>query len=371
MTKNEILNLVQKVKILKKERANTLPENSFFLDGEEILCYPRERGDSRYPYDNDGLVLFAHSDGYMDCVEGDFNVFKAAHYNEDTNIAFFAGEKTNSVFSPISVTGAARQLFENDDINRYTVYTPACAYYVVETPKAIFAARAYIDSKKHLRFSVCAVNLAEQREIYLSSFFEPTLRNTPFETFFAIMAKFSKITKNGYVIENKLSGRNFLAVRRSITGNVKKLYQTTAKNDFVCNRGGNLTNALSLKTGTITNCREKANTTEIPVICDLCRFELKKDDFAELNYDFLLTKDETAALDFAESDADSALEEQELDTLHDAKRKAISDLNIEFENLQSEKIHSELLNNFLNCVKRQVNLCALNKNYAEIGRAHV
>ena len=81
MTKNEILNLTKKVKELKKGKENTLPGNSYFLDKDEILCYPRKVGDSRYPYYNDGLVLFAHSDGYLDCVEGDFNIFKCALYN--------------------------------------------------------------------------------------------------------------------------------------------------------------------------------------------------------------------------------------------------------------------------------------------------
>ena len=122
MTKNEILKLTQKVKELKKGKENTLPQNSYFLDKDEILCYPSTVGDSRYPYYKDGFVLFAHSNGYMDCIEGNFNIFKSAVYNEDAVIAFFGGEKINGHFFPISVTGAAHQLFE-ENINRYTVFT--------------------------------------------------------------------------------------------------------------------------------------------------------------------------------------------------------------------------------------------------------
>ena len=110
MNRNEILNLVNKVNGLKKSKDNTLPVNSFFLDKDEILCYSNEVGDSRYPYYQDGLVLFAHSDGYIDCIEGDFNIFKVAHYNEDASVAFFGGEKYKDGFMPVSITGAGRQL---------------------------------------------------------------------------------------------------------------------------------------------------------------------------------------------------------------------------------------------------------------------
>ena len=364
MTKNELLNLSKKVKDLRKNSDTALPENSFFLDKDEIICYPRENGDSRYPYYNDGLVLFAHSDGYIDCIEGGFNIFKCAHYNEDACVAFFAGEKKGDVFNPISITGAARQLFE-ENVNRYTVFTPACAYYVAETPKALFAAKVYVDGKKHIRFSVGALNLAEEREIYLCSFFEATLRDTPFEVFFARMSKFGQKTDNGgYIFKNQVGGPHFLTVRRAVTENLKKEYRTSAKNDFIRNRGGNLTNALSLKNGSIENTREKTNTTEIPVLCDLIRFDLKNDDFAQISYEFALTESEEFAFEFANSSLDTELEDKEFNALLASKREEMTCVNINFEDWHNKEINPQVLNNFLECVKRQVSLCALNKNYA-------
>ena len=76
MTKEEILQLSQKVHNLKKDENNSLPDNSYFIDDSSILCYRRKYGDTRYPYYNDGLVLFAHADGRVDCVEGMFNILK-------------------------------------------------------------------------------------------------------------------------------------------------------------------------------------------------------------------------------------------------------------------------------------------------------
>ena len=53
--------IIEKVKAIKKE--NVLPSNCYFLNADEILCYERKFGDSRYPYSYDGLTLWAYSSG--------------------------------------------------------------------------------------------------------------------------------------------------------------------------------------------------------------------------------------------------------------------------------------------------------------------
>ena len=45
---------------LKKGGAARLPENTYFLDEKTVLCLPRKRGDSRYPYGADGFYLWAY-----------------------------------------------------------------------------------------------------------------------------------------------------------------------------------------------------------------------------------------------------------------------------------------------------------------------
>ena len=93
MTKREILELVEKVHNLKKSKENTLPDNSYFLEKNTIVCYPRKYGDSRYPYYNDGLVMFPHTSGDIDCVDGMFTIFKSTDYSEDVNTGFFCRRK--------------------------------------------------------------------------------------------------------------------------------------------------------------------------------------------------------------------------------------------------------------------------------------
>lgn len=364
MNRNEILSLVEKVHDLKKDKTNTLPENSYFLDSDEILCCKRSNGDSRYPYYFDGLTVFAHSDGYIDCVEGDFNVFKCAKYNEDSFVAFFAGEKKGDYFFPISVTGAAHQLFE-EGIERYTVFTPVCAYYIVESEKAIYAMRTYVDENKHIRFALGAVNLGEERELYLCSYFEPTLRNDPMESFSKRMTKFGERLENGgYVLKTTNEGMNCLAVRTKVDGTVTEKYGTTAKISFVGDRGGNLTNAVALKDGFIEHQVAKTNTTDFPIACDMVHFALGKDDFVQISYEMAITHHEEKAKEFAAVVAYTDGEEARLSEKRKLEKTAFNRTVINFENWNSDKINPVVLNNFLGCVQRQVSFCALGKNYA-------
>ena len=364
MNREEILSLVNRIHSLKKSRANSLPANSYFLDKNEILCCKRDIGDSRYPYYFDGLTVFAHSDGYIDCVEGDFNIFKCAVYNEDSAIAFFAGEKRGEFFFPISITGAAHQLFE-EGVERYTVFTPICAYYISETKDAIYAARVYVDENKHIRFSVGAVNLGEEREIYLCSYFEPTLRNAPAEFFFDRMTKFGeRFEKGGYLFKTTDAGMNCLAVKSEIGGRVSEQYSTTAKTTFTANRGGNLTNAESLKYGRISRQIQKTNTTDFPVACDMVHFIVSKDDFVQLSYEMMIGHDEAEAAEFACGISDIEAEDFRLAERKALEAKTFDSVLLNFEDWRSDRIDPSVLNNFLGCVQRQISFCALGKNYA-------
>lgn len=349
---------------MKKGKCNALPENSYFLDRDEILCCKRVGGDSRYPYYCDGLTVFAHSDGYIDCVEGDFNVFKVAVNNEDSLINFFAGERYGENYFPISVTGAARQMFETG-VERYTVFTPVCAYYVAETEKAVYVMRTYVDENKHIRFSVGAVNLGEEREIYLCSYFEPTLRNNPHESFSKRRTKYGeRLAGGGYLIKTTNEGMNCLGIRTAIEGNVTESYGTTARIAFLGDRGGNLTNAEALKLGRIDRQKAKTNTTDFPIACDMVRFTLEKDGFAQISYQMAVTHDEAEAKDFASREADTDGEDIRLSLRRETDRATFDRTAINFESFDSQRVAPTVFNNFLGCVRRQISFCALGKNYA-------
>lgn len=358
MTKFEILELVEKVHSLKKSKENTLPDNSYFLEENTILCYPRKYGDSRYPYYNDGLVMFAHTSGDVDCVDGMFNVFNC----NNPNAGFFAGEKHGDGFMPISVTGANCQLYESD-IERYTIFTPVCVYYVSETPNAIFVVRSYIDNDKHLRFSLAAVNTAEKREIYLCGFFAPVLA---YDCFIDTLNTFGEhFDCGGYVIKRR-NGEMFncLSANLAITGNVTERYFTTAKRTVLGKSGANFTNALSFKNGYFDMQIPKTNTTDVPIIADMVHFELEEDGFAQLDYEMLLTNDCDVAYDFIGTPIDSEKDNSVLAERRVAERSIFERTNIQFSEWHNDNLHSNVINGFLKCVQRQISLCALGKNYA-------
>ncbi len=366
MAKNEILSLVEKVHNLKKGCDNQLPNNSYFLDENEILCYPDSDGDSRYPYYNDGLVLFAHSDGYVDCIESLFNIFKIAHYNEDTPVAFFAGEKRGENYFPISITGAARQLFE-ENIDRYVIFTPVCAYYIAETKGAVYAVKMYVNEEKHLRFTMGAVNRGEKREIYLCSYFEPNLRYQPYEGFFQRMTKYGEhFTEGGFVVKVRNSSTVYdcMASRVNIEGEATAKYFTTSKNSFIGNKGGNLTNAVSLKNGVYNDEIVKTNTTNIPVISNIIHFEPENNEAVFVDYEMMFTKDTEKAKEFASEKIDVKTQDILLEKRRKAEKTAFENMNISFTNWKSDKINANVAEKFLKCVQRQVSLCALSKNYA-------
>ncbi|MEI3536604.1 MAG: hypothetical protein V8R16_07715 [Bacilli bacterium] len=43
----------------------SLPENTFILNDDKIVCFERLYGESRYPYGFDGFYMWAHSSGYI------------------------------------------------------------------------------------------------------------------------------------------------------------------------------------------------------------------------------------------------------------------------------------------------------------------
>ncbi|MBR4880507.1 MAG: hypothetical protein IKU19_01150 [Clostridia bacterium] len=359
----KVKEIVSKVNDLRKTKDNTLPDNSYFLDDGSVLCYPRKYGDSRYPYQTDGLVLFAHTNGYIDVTEGMFNVFRQAHYNEDTVIGFFGGLKRDDAYMPVSITGAAQAY--GDSFNRYTVFTPTAVYYITEAEDVIFAVRAYVDPDKHLRFTMGALNTGDQKEVYITSFFEPMLRYIAAEGFFNRMTKYGKRFANGSYLHKSLNMcMDCLSVRYKVTGTPTKEYHTTSKGDFLGYKGRCLSNAESLKNGCFEKCVSNTNTTELPITADMLYFDLAKGESARVDYEMLVTDKELNAELFTMSqiyieDAEKALLE-----MSQKESRIYDNLKIGFEGWDEERIGSGVINRFLEYVKRQVSLCALGKNYA-------
>ena len=365
MFKQELTALLGRVHAMDKSAATALPNHSYYLDKDTVVCFPTDNGDSRHPYYNDGVLLTPHSSGYIDCTDGSFNIFKKCNFNEDAPVAFFAGECLGDCWFPYSVTGAGRQMFEQG-VQRYTVFTSAYTWHVTETPKAVFALRTYLDNNKCLRFTVGAINTAEAREIYLCSYFEPSLRHGRVDTDpFSRMTLFGERLENGnYMfksLERSTQVFDYLAAVVDVRGTVTKREFTTAKVSFMGQKFGLLNLSASLKNGAIYRSVDKTNTVDIPVGADMVHFSLGEGEVAVLDYAMTYTPDETKALAFVNTPF--AFEKDDLAAALANDNEIYRHANVTFDDWHDDSIHPRVLNNFLKTVQKQVTFCALGKSY--------
>lgn len=369
MLERKVVDLLRQIQALKGNipAEKRLPQNAFYLDDGEIVCGKRSVGESRYPYDCDGLVVWARSSGYIDACESLFTIFKTANYGEDPCVNFWGGLKENGRFFPVSVTGAACQLEEPEEIERYVVYSPGAAYYITDTKEVTFAVRLCVDSKKHIHFSSMALNHSgQENQIYLSSFFESMLRFAESEGFWDRMTKFGRrYDNNGYVLHSANRGDDCLAISTSVVcGKVTAWNFTTGRSVFLGGKGRTLPNAAALSSGDFPEVVTNVCTTDLPVACDFIHFDLPAGESARVEFDLTPCHDLAYAEKMCGIPADIEEIEREISAKEVQKKADYANLKIRFENWNSDKVNDEVLDRFLVNVQNQISFCALGKNYA-------
>lgn len=366
MNSEFIFDLLNRIKE-SKNKAGELPGNACFLGDDMVLCLDRERGESRYPYSEDGLVVWLHSTGYIDACESKFNIFKPANFGEGPHVAFFGGLKKEKGYFPVSVTGAARQMFE-PGVSRYIVYSLKCAYCIAEAEEAVFALRVAVDKNKHIRFTLAALNKTDRGiRVYLSSFMEAMLRYEENETFWQRMTKFSRRLDNGsFILKSHNRGEDLLVINRGFRGNgrIEGSTYTTARNAFMGGSGRSLENSVSLKDGYIKAQCDSTTTTDLPVASEITLAALPPRGELFEDFDLSVCFSEDAAADRAKMPIDHAALDAELS--HSEKKEAadFDNLKMSFEDWKSEGINADTFNKFLRCVQKQTSFCAHGKNYA-------
>ena len=384
MLKSKIEKILKDIKELEKNPSqdNKLPQNTYYLNDEDILCYPRETGESRFPYDSDGLVVWARQTGYIDACESLFTIFKTANFGEDPCINFFSGikledkssisgcsdsDKENECFFPISILGANCQLFEPFEVKRYVVFSLRCAYYIADTEKATFAVRFHVDKEKHIHFSVIGINKTNEKiEFYLTSFFEALLRFMESEGFWDKMTKYGRRYENGsFVLKSANRGDECLTINsKIIANNITEQYYTTARSEFLGYKGRTLTNAESLKKGKFDKQIGNVGTTDLPIASDMIHFSVESGETARIEYDLIAGHDEEKAIELCKYPIDIKKIEKELEDWRKEEQSELDNIKIEFSNWNSDKVNDKVFNKFIKNVQKQISFCALGKNYA-------
>ena len=373
--KEQLLELIDKIHHAIESGEGKTVQETYALPGGDMLCLPREFGDSRYPYDADGMVLWAHTTGYIDAFESLFNVFRTANYNEDAVVLFFAGEKReDGRYAPVSITGADCATGEQG-VNRYVVFGQRHAWYIAEAERGVYAMRMHIGRDKRMYFSVEAVNTSgADSEIYIAAYFEAFLRFIESEGFFNRMTKYARRTPSGAALLYCLNHvRDCLVVTRRTGGAPAAESHTVGKRGVLGVRGRNLANAEAWVQGRFTEEKEAANTTDLPVSADLARYVLAPGESVRCDWCAEVVHDYDKALKLCEAgipDRDAV--EAELAAWEAEEKATISNLNIRFDDFESQldeddafrPLDAGTLNAFIEKVQKQVHFCALGKNYA-------
>lgn len=367
MLTSEIKNILSQIEELQQNPSAdyTLPQNSFYLKDGKIVCFEREGGESRHPYDSDGLVVWARSSGYIEACESTFSIFKPVHFSDDPSVNFFAGiPMETGEFYPVSILGVNRQLFEPLAVRRYTVFALRSAYYIADTDQATFVVRVHVDKAKHIHFSQYAVNKTDEEiSFYLSSYFNGQLCFQEYETFWDRMSKFGyRYNTNNYLLR---FNDHCLVVNEKIMGDEKvgEEYHTVSRGDILGFKGRTLCNAESLRTGEFKHQASKATTTEIATAGDIYHVELGAGEEIRIEYDlsyYHSIPDAEAAVGgcICAECIDKELAEWEV-----SEAAELANATMTFEDWKGQ-LNPKVLNRFIRNVQKQTSFCALGKNYA-------
>ena len=355
----EVQKIVDKVHTLLKDenlqKKGKLPSSAYFLNADEIVCFPRAFGDSRYPYAYDGLTLWAYSSGNVKIEESAFNVLLDFDHGKEPTLAFFFGVEQEGGYFPVSITGAGKQPVENE-VSRYTVYTPDCAYYITECPQFIGAVKMTVDCNKNVWFTAFLQNKTQSvQNTYLSAFFNCILSHAGHESFEGKWYRSCKKTDGGFLCKvTEYWGRttclnHFGKLKRDYQG---EIYSTTSLADYKGGMNNQLISALPLRTGVFEQCKPFTSFTEPSIAGDIIPLCLQATESVTVAYTLSVADDEAQAV----SNAEKPFSREKMQAVY-ADIPPVS-FDTEY------GVNNDTLACFMKNVLRQVEFCSRAKNYA-------
>lgn len=359
----QLKNLMKQINDFKASENNSLPQNTFYLNENQILCRERDYGVSRFAYDANGLVVWARSSGHIDAYESTFTIFRELNNFEDASIAFMGGLKQeNGEYFPISLFECHRQLFENIDIKRYVVYSFRYAYYIADTSDVTFAVRVHADMDKHIHFAFTAINKSDKpQSIYMMSCMDAWLFYRNNGGVYDIMNRFGKRYQNGnYLLRSY--GDSMTIGRAAFGKEPDAEYLTTQKSAVLGPVGRLMTNAASLKSGVFANDSDAANSVDVPVCADSAHYTLNAGESVRREYElqYFHTIEEAEAVINYKPDI------EKIDTILAADEELalskFATMQTHFENYNGG-FNAKVLNKFVRNIQKQISFCALGKNY--------
>ncbi len=367
--KRKLLSLLEEIEQLKANPCEdkTLPENTFYLNDEEILCTGDTYADIRVPYEMDGRNLWVHSTGRITICESRMIYLRKCQFNENSTLDFFGGVKINdNEWFPISILGVHKHMYEPIKVERYTVYGRRAAYFIADTKDVSFMARLGITTDKQITMSVCAVNKQEsEKEIYISTYFQPHFEYSNDIDIGSPMIRYGKLYKNGsYKFTSRMDIDYFAVLNKSFDSkNKPEIESTCSKRSFIGNIGNTLTNAKSLQAGHIADVKNGMNSVDVACAADIAHIKLDALEDATAHYLITFVNDEKEADKQLDGIIDPEAINRDIELQTKTEKESFANLDIKFDDITIPSINHNRFNRFITGVQKQVNLCALGKNY--------
>ncbi|GKX28236.1 hypothetical protein SH1V18_07160 [Vallitalea longa] len=363
---------------------NKMPGNSYFINNNNILVMPRDDGECRYPYGEDGFNFWTYSSGYMHCNEGLFSPFIRAAEGAEPKIAFFAGinDKNKNIVIPLLSVPVIEEN-EHLAIIRYTIFTMGATYYITEYDDILFAVRAFVDKNNKIYFTIVVINDNNNlREIFISSYLNPFLKNAIMENstdrWFRQVSYIGadKVNKLGsFVIETyeeldrSSMKANYGIINRYIkldeNSNLIKSEITTSRYRYVGGVRRSLHTPSALYNGTFGIQQPVCTFTETAIAGDIVKINVNQKARIDLTLGYCFTneeKDELLSEDIWSSAVDNILysiEKEEKD------KQARLKLSFSHETKDS-MLKPNVVNSFLVHLKKQVEFCSVIKGYIQL-----
>ncbi len=354
----DIQSIVEKVHALQEDetlrKRGKLPSNAYFLNEDEIVCFPRDFGDSRYPYAYDGLTLWAYSSGNIKIEESAFNIMLDFENGKEPTLGFFYGLAQGEEFFPVSVTGAAKQPAE-ENVSRYTVYCPHCVYYIAESMALLGAVKMYVDANKNVQMQAFLQNKSGSvQKTYLSAFMNCILSHAGFENFENKWYRSCELVKDGFFYRvTEYLGRascmyHFGKITRDYAGEV---FSTTSLADYKGGMSNQLISSVPLRTGKFKANKPYTTFTDIAVAGDMISLVLGAGEWKTVGYTVSVADEESVALRNAAKPAAQP---------YGALYRDIPATSFVLNGV----LQDESFGYFVKSVLRQVEFCTRAKNYA-------
>lgn len=371
---------------LKKNHKNKLPGNTYFLDDGSILCILRGDGDNRFPYGENGFNFWTYASGYMHANDGLFSPFLRANEGQEPKIAFFVGwegEKEQKVLSLLPVPALEESNFSK--VIRYSIFTNTCTYYITETDEMRFVVRVFVDKTNKMYFSIYINNRSGMKQkLYFSAYLNPYLSNSIYESsedrWFRKCEYFQKSSQDmgqfvfsiNEDISRTESITNFGVMNQSLNleegSKLTKVEGTTSRREYVGSVYGSLSNAKALKEGKLSKQVQVTSFTDVAVAGEICHLEIMPE--ASVRVDIGLSyltnshniEEYKSLISILESDLIDELLMKENDKLVEANKT----LAMSFKEGISQEFNSDIINNFLVYLKKQVEFCSLIKGYVQL-----